>query len=1277
MTVTPQGVNNQIIWNSFNENSNLGSIVDNLSSNPDKVIQFSDFEWYERNGSVTYLTLIHIMEVDAGGTPIGNIKQYLLTSNDFGLSWSIMGVGNPNSPDGKKVLKADLSYQFRQSNIEVKKNNPNVLYIVSTQMEHINPTILENTNSYSLHKFDIINSSWSDLSRTGFYTGIGAQPFGFALNPSNEDNWWFYTNDVDKFENGTLTKLTGLYGGGFHPDVRDILIIGDEILAATDGGVYRTTIGANDHIMDISSEGLNMAQSYSLGLAQQPPFYVASGFWHSGLQVYNPDENIWHWGSMTDAKGGEVFFLNNEIFSFENTQSNSRIIKKFNDFTHLYTNQGNNFKGSENLYERSYFIKPAGLTDKLAYNTDDDNFTAITIFNNNTYPSVYSEAEPIVIPNEPDKVAVLFTNQNEDQMLHIYGGLNKTTPEQNLEKDFNLTQIYETIDGTPGLQTNVMNFVFDHRRNGKFWTILKPSPEWGITGKGRIVEYDPVYDEFIDLSYPIDDDPQSNSIFPSWMHINSLEMDRETGVLYLGTGHGVYYIDRENEIWRRYSKDVPMFKSKISIRHCTGELFTSTSYRGIWYADLLRNENTPPLEWKITGIETWVERMNLFCTLVIEPGAKLTIKGELYVFGNQKIVVKPGGKLVVDGGIITSECGSAWGGIEVWGNPQESQLTTNQGYLLIHNGALIENARTAIHVWESGNWNSTGGIVMAYNSTFKNNWRSVEYISYHDFLPSGHERTNRGLFSNCEFLWDDEYEDIFGTDTYTGITMYDVNGVRIHGCDFIDNRTYISNFNNRPTGILSIDASYRVAGKSLTFSPNTTHTEYNETDYDIGKFINLKEGVRASNSNSQATVIIDHIKFLNSRSGVILSAVDNSTVTRNLFEYNSDHPNDISQMNQLSLNEPTSFTVEGNHFINSEIGSAIVGTIQANTGMEQNEIYRNKYEGTYLGNYAIGKNTNDLSGPLLASGLQWLCNDYNNYKFDEFVFSFNSTQGDGHGVRLKQGFANEAAGNKFTNGFDDQQNEFHFSTTDPDNLIYYAFDNPIEIPTELTGNVGVQVINKENVCQSNFNTLITGVSSRFLREPTKQFLESEFAENSEELSLKMIALDSLENVANSSEMYSTVNNLNVDNMMQVRNSLELASPYLSTELLKLVGTRSAPQYPHLWYKDLILMNIEVAQDNTFMEYLLTKNNPLPQNLYDEINDVRNQSITARGEKVNEIIDLDTRKSNIIKLLITNELSDTTAINWSSFNNLVALREDVVSKSQLVDSYFWKEAINSK
>ena len=80
--------------------------------------------------------------------------------------------------------------------------------------------------------------------------------------------------------------------------------------------------------------------------------------------------------------------------------------------------------------------------------------------------------------------------------------------------------------------------------------------------------------------------------------------------------------------------------------------------------------------------------MDSLSTLYVYDTARLRLES--------RIIVRPGGKLIVDGGTLTSACdGEMWEGIIVEGDVNQRQYASKQGSVLLTN-ATIENARTAI-----------------------------------------------------------------------------------------------------------------------------------------------------------------------------------------------------------------------------------------------------------------------------------------------------------------------------------------------------------------------------------------------------------------------------------------------------------------------------------------------------------------------------------------------------------------------------------------------------
>ena len=124
----------------------------------------------------------------------------------------------------------------------------------------------------------------------------------------------------------------------------------------------------------------------------------------------------------------------------------------------------------------------------------------------------------------------------------------------------------------------------------------------------------------------------------------------------------------------------------------------------------------------ISSNTTWSVKTFMPIEVTIDSLATLTITDTLLCRSSSRLIVRPGGKLIVDGGTLTSACaGEMWQGIEVVGNRTQHQNAANQGTVIFRNGATIENAHCAIKTGLDGNeWLTSGGIVQCTGSTLRN-----------------------------------------------------------------------------------------------------------------------------------------------------------------------------------------------------------------------------------------------------------------------------------------------------------------------------------------------------------------------------------------------------------------------------------------------------------------------------------------------------------------------------------------------------------------------------
>ncbi len=83
---------------------------------------------------------------------------------------------------------------------------------------------------------------------------------------------------------------------------------------------------------------------------------------------------------------------------------------------------------------------------------------------------------------------------------------------------------------------------------------------------------------------------------------------------------------------------------------------------------------------------------DLLGDIEIQEGATLTIQCQVSLPVGAKIIIKPTGKLILDGGIVTNRCGDEWEGIEIW----KSKKLNVAGEVIWGNGGYIEHARNFV-----------------------------------------------------------------------------------------------------------------------------------------------------------------------------------------------------------------------------------------------------------------------------------------------------------------------------------------------------------------------------------------------------------------------------------------------------------------------------------------------------------------------------------------------------------------------------------------------------
>ncbi|MEM1323777.1 MAG: right-handed parallel beta-helix repeat-containing protein, partial [Bacteroidota bacterium] len=270
--------------------------------------------------------------------------------------------------------------------------------------------------------------------------------------------------------------------------------------------------------------------------------------------------------------------------------------------------------------------------------------------------------------------------------------------------------------------------------------------------------------------------------------------------------------------------------------------------------------------------EVWKNNMRIYGDIIIEEGASLTVTCELHMQPSTNIIVKRGGKLIVDKGLLTG-CGEYWNGINVEGYSSGPQSAAGRVELI--NEAVIEDANTAIsmnntHLGWPARGEHYGGVVYAEKATIRNGYRALEFMKYGVGI----------LKDESEFI-DCKFEDL-----KEAVTIWSDNGVNFKQCTFknierrgilaYDSEVFVSDacrFEEMPTGV-----------HLLTTYPNVFSSHIGKENTGVNEFYCRENGVYSYANGNIAPLVIANNLFTGGKYGIQLTGKSFYTVEFNTFE---------------------------------------------------------------------------------------------------------------------------------------------------------------------------------------------------------------------------------------------------------------------------------------------------------------------------------------------------------------------------------------------------------
>jgi hypothetical protein len=576
---------------------------------------------------------------------------------------------------------------------------------------------------------------------------------------------------------------------------------------------------------------------------------------------------------------------------------------------------------------------------------------------------------------------------------------------------------------------------------------------------------------------------------------------------------------------------------------------------------------------RITTTTTWPGIVKLESPLSIENGGQLTITGTVYAPSVEQIIIKRGGKLIIDGGKITKSCDNLWKGIQVWGDSTLSQYPySNQGYLSIINSGCIEYAHTAVYVGKKVSdtpyYTHSGGIVICDDAMFLNNEIDVEFLPFiNDHFYYGNEMPNFSGFRKTIFkTYDPEF---VLPKPLAHVILDGVNGVDFYGCSFeTEELTYYPlAADDRGIGILVYDSPLIVTGICTS---NTIPC----TAYDSCYFINLRYGIKAFGSGGSDFLSISGASFNTNVAGIYLSGYHESEIIASYFHSDIAAGN-VEELEDkffggIYLDESTGYHIEGNHFDGPYYyvgghgnGISRIGIYVDNSGEADNEIYNNLFTGLDGGIVAEGVNK---GGEEFRTGLCLKCNDFLHCINDIMVFPDPLYPRERNmGIKTDQGsnstLSTALAGNTFTSEIQDYQGEdgegnqrYYWSYyNDAEYINYYHHAenlNFVTYPSEDNyTDESISLINKgtlynkNEACPSSLNNnnnhLKSMVDSR-----------AEIAIANLQLDTLLVEYYNLVDGGNTESMNFEIVTSMPDEALELRQELLASSPYLSDTVMK-------------------------------------------------------------------------------------------------------------------------------
>lgn len=672
-----------------------------------------------------------------------------------------------------------------------------------------------------------------------------------------------------------------------------------------------------------------------------------------------------------------------------------------------------------------------------------------------------------------------------------------------------------------------------------------------------------------------------------------------------------------------YGHDFPQSEYESSL---TAEAATMVGYQGQIDGNVTSGFSHQP--YRLCG-DLWTSG----------PQTRVIINDDIYVPEGNKIYIKPWSYIALENCTIDKlpEAQGMWEGIQVWGQVDQHQDNQHQGALYMDN-ASIKNAIVAVDLWDPWQYDKTGGIFNAHNSSFINNAKGLRIEEYHDYDPTtGNPKDYNAYLRNCTF---EVNHDFLGTETfYEHVKLVHVQGVRFDGCKFkLENpNNYVASW---AKGILAFDANFCLDSYD-SYGLLISQAEVN------GLFM----GIHAVHDLNEITkpFSVFNTNFSGNDCGIYARQVGFPTVVNSNFGIGRSGTDCAMGIYAEGINN---FTIEQNAFYKTGgCPQNNYGVVIKNSNSMGTKINNNDFSDLYCGNLAIGDNSfNDYSG------LEYRCNNNSFNSIDFYVLKEGNNSAN---IQMYQGSSSLPAKNKFS------QNAYNFYNGGDRRVVYYYQRGAAgEEPVQYNSAVSVYYTDAVGECISNYDSQVNSKTALLLSASQKQQRETDYHMALNTYNSVKAIYNRLTDGGNTSSTVTDIKTAMPWQMWDLRAELLGASPYLSEEVLKETADRDDVFTESILF-EILASNPDELKKGEIIDYVKNKTNPLPEYMTDILEQVAAGN-TYKTVLLNQMSSYSheyrSAACDIIRSILADSIVNTAELRgWlGNLNELEADREIIAS-----------------